>query len=122
MNVETFARWAEIDASQEVLESLRECWAIHPLKINGIEVAAACMSGSEIHFAIAPEWRHRVISRLRTRQFLEPLFDVHGFLTTRNVPNKPHHRFLERMGFMRTWNDGVYDHYFMTELPFGERI
>lgn len=121
MQVETFAKWAEIDASPEVLDSLRNGWTIHPLTINGIEVAAACMSGSEIHFAIAPEWRHRVIARLRAREFLAPLFDVHGFLTTRAEPNKPHHRFLGRMGFMRTWNDGIHDHYMMTELPFGER-
>ena len=94
---------------------------IRSVPVNGIEVAAACMSGSEIHFAIAPEWRHRVIARLRAREFLAPLFDVHGFLTTRTEPNKPHHRFLERMGFMRTWNDGIHDHYMMTELPFGER-
>lgn len=121
MEVETFAKWAEIDASPEVLESLRSEWTIHPLKINSIEVAAACMSGSEIHFAIAPEWRHRVIAKLRTQEFLRPLFEIHGFLTTRAIPNAKHDRFLTRMGFMRTWNDGIHDHYMMTELPFGER-
>ena len=119
MEVETFARWAEIDASPEVLASLRSDWTIHPLKITGIEVAAACMSGSEIHFAIAPEWRRRVISRLRTREFLAPLFEVHGFLTTRTAPDKMRYHFLERIGFVLTWNDGVNNHYFMHKLPFG---
>lgn len=121
MEAETFAIWAGIDAGLEVLENLRGGWTIHPLAINGIEVAAACMSGSEIHFAAAPEWRHRVIARHRTRNFLAPLFAIHGFLTTRSAPNNPHHRFLERMGFALTWNDGVYDHYFMHELPFGKQ-
>lgn len=121
MEVETFAQWAEIDASPAVLESLRDGWTIHPLTINGIEVAAACVSGSEIHFAVSPEWRGRLITRQRTREFLAPLFEAHGFLTTRSVSGSGQRRFLERLGFALTWNDGINDHYMMTELPFGER-
>lgn len=117
---ETFAMWAEIDAGAEDIESL-SAWSMHPLKINGIEVAAACMSGSEIHFAVSKEWRHRAIARHRTREFLAPLFEMHGFLTTRAVPDETRHQFLERIGFALTWNDGVNNHYFMHELPFGKK-
>ena len=121
MEAKTFAKWAGIDAGPEVIESLREGWTIYPLKVGGIEVAAACMSGSEIHFAVSPEWRGRVIAKQRMRDFLAPLFDIYGFLTTRSAPDKVRHRFLERMGFSLTWNDGINDHYFLTELPFGKQ-
>lgn len=115
---EKFAEWSNIDRT--AAEQLTwDGWTMHPYTVDGEIRAIAAMSGSEIHFAIAPQWRHRTIARHRTRDFLAPLFDVHGFLTTRSEPDEKHHRFLTRLGFDRTRDDGKYSHYFMHELPFG---
>ena len=114
-----FAEWAGLDLTPVVADSLRDAWTLHPYMVGDEVRALAAMSGAEIHFAIAPQWRHRTIARQRTRDFLAPLFEVHRFLTTRTEPDEKHHRFLTRLGFERTWSDGKYDHYFMHELPFG---
>ena len=114
--LEQFAEWAGIDPTPEVTASLRDAWTLHPYAVDGEIRAIAAMSGSEIHFAVAPEWRRRLILRGRTREFLAPLMERHGFLTTRAEPAQ--RKFLERIGFSFTWNDGRWDHYMLCELPF----
>jgi hypothetical protein len=113
-----FACWSGLPPADVVMQSLLEEWTLHPLVVNGEIRAIAAMSGSEIHFAIAPQWRHRTITRRRTREFLGPLFEAHGFLTTRAEPDQQHDRFLTRIGFDKTYHDGRFDHYMMTALPF----
>jgi hypothetical protein len=118
--IEQFAQWAGIEPTPEVTASLRDAWTLHPYTVDGEIRAIAAMSGSEIHFAISPQWRHRVITRQRTRDFLRPLFDAYGFLTTRSEPDEKHERFLTRIGFDMTYFDGKYRHYMMAALPFKE--
>lgn len=109
-----FAEWSGIPA-----EAMAD-WTMIPLTVDGEVRAVAAMQGTEIHFVIAPQWRGRTITPKRTRQFLAPLFDVAGFLTTRSTdPAK--HDFLGRIGFDRTRSDGAVDYYMMSELPFGKR-
>ena len=96
-----------------------DSWEFHSYEQDGEVQAIAAIQGTEIHFAIAPNWRHRVIARRRTRSFLAPLFERLGFLTTRSEPSAQHHEFLSRIGFNKTWHDGRFDHYMLTELPFG---
>ena len=114
--IEKFAAWAGI-APEDVQTRLYD-WTPHPGRIDGELVCIAIMSGAEIHFAVAPEWRRRLILRGRTREFLAPLMERHGYLTTRADPKDGHRAFLERLGFSFTWNDGRLDHYFLHELPF----
>ena len=83
--------------------------------------AVAAIQGTEIHFAVAPERRHRVIARQRTRDFLRPIFDSIGFLTTRVVRGDARADFVRRLGFVPTWSDDTMDHFMMTELPFGRK-
>lgn len=96
-----------------------EGWEFIPHKEAGELAAVAALRGTEIHFAVAPGWRHRVIQRSRTRAFLAPLIERAGFLTTRSNDMK-HDRFLTGLGFVRTWSEGAMNHYMLTELPFGE--
>lgn len=87
---------------------------------SGDELAAiAVLDGAEIHFAIAPEHRHRVIVRHRTREFLAPLLDRRGYLTTR-TQHGTQSRFLERLGFTHTWRCEHFDHYMLGALPFSK--
>jgi hypothetical protein len=95
-------------------------WEAHG-HYRGDELAAiAVVQGVEIHFAIAPEHRHRVIARHRTREFLAPLLDRRGYLTTRTVRESPSHPFLLRLGFAWTWRCENFDHYMLGALPFGK--
>jgi len=116
--IHEFAAWAGLPLTQDVIAGLQAGWTFHPYEQDGEIRAIAAMSGTEIHFAIAPAWRHRVIARHRTRAFLAPLMAVHGFLTTRTEPDPKQHRFLERIGFVLTWNCGRYNRYILTALPF----
>ncbi len=95
-------------------------WTLHPWYHGDDMACIAIMHGSEIHFVAAPKWRRRLILRQRTREFLAPLFDRYGFLTTRADPEDGHRAFLERLGFHFTRNDGTTDHFMMHELPFGK--
>lgn len=109
-----FTAWSGIPGAD------MSAWEFKPYVQGGQVRAIAALSGFEIHFAIAPEFRHRVIARHRTREFLAPLLEDKGFLTTRTEPDEGRHKFLTRLGFERTWNDGALDHYMLTAAPFGK--
>lgn len=80
--------------------------------------AVAIVKGTEIHFAM-PQGQRLPARRNDIRNFLAPLMDRLGFLTTRI---QHHHvrekRFVERLGFERTWMDGEFAFYMLTALPF----
>ena len=108
-----FAAWSGVPA--ELLDG----WDFHAHRRAGRPAAIAAMQGTEIHFAVAPEWRGRTIFRSVTRRFLEPLFERRGYLTTRVMAGEPHGRFLARLGFVKTsTRDGV-EYYMLMALPFG---
>ncbi len=115
--LEDFAAWSALELTPGAAELLQR-WTFEPLKIDGQTAAIAAIDGTEIHFAIAPEWRLKTITRARTREFLAPLMELRGFLTTRTEPDAAKDRFLRRLGFCKTWNDGLLDHYILTALPF----
>lgn len=102
----------------EVLQMLHD-WDVTPGYVDGQLVAAIIHAGSEVHFAISKAHRGKVVSRRRTRDFLKPLFDEKGFLTTRLLHDrKGQQRFIERIGFKKTWSDEKYNYFMLTELPF----
>ena len=113
-----FASWADLPASAAMAMA---GWEMCPLVVDGVERGGAAVRGTEIHVAIAPKWRHATMARQRVRDFLAPLMDRAGFLTTRVVPNLGHHRFLSRLGFARTWQQPGVDHYMLCALPFAAR-
>ena len=94
-------------------------WTLHPHQIDGAIRAIAAMQGTEIHFAVAPYWRRRLIQRKNTRDFLAPMMAHRGYLTTRAEAGQ-HREFLTRLGFTMTRTDGAVDYYMMTELPFSK--
>lgn len=112
-----FSCWAGVDrvAADKLLQ---EGWTIHPWMAGDEMACIAIMHGPEIHFVAAPKWRGRLILRKRTQEFLAPLMDRHGYLTTRADPADGHRDFLERLGFVFTWSDGLLDHFMMHKLPF----
>ena len=110
-----FEQWAslehgEIDGSEWEPVGHREA---------GELVAVAMLKGTEIHFAVKPSWRRRLIQRDRTRAFLAPLMERAGFLSTRSV-DETARDFLNRLGFVPTWREGRIQHYMLCGLPFGQ--
>lgn len=89
---------------------------------DGKAVARLMHAGSEVHFEIHPDHRHRVIYRGVTREFLRPLFEQYGFLTTKvPVLDDKSRRFVTRIGFELMWSDRDYDYFMLTALPFGKK-
>lgn len=103
---------------EQALEQLAS-WEIIEGREHDQHVATAIMKGTEIHFAVQPENRRRLIRRKNTQEFLAPLLARHGFLTTRVlVRQEAEKRFVERIGFVPTWSDGLFQFYMLTRLPF----
>lgn len=112
-----FAAWADLPPGTA---DLLADWGLHELRVAGELAALAITRGSEIHFAVQPEWRHRAIQRQRLRALLVAPMSVLGFLTTRVwAPNPTAVRFLGRLGFKETWSDGRVIHFMLCDLPFG---
>jgi hypothetical protein len=104
---------------EEALEKLADMEVV-PFIVRNECRCVALLRGTEIHLVIFPAWRHRCLSRRRIRAFLAPLFNRLGFLTTRvQLTSTDNIVFVERIGFQRTWSDGIFAFFMMTQLPYG---
>ena len=108
--------------TQHDFQPIAEPWSEVFHTKNDVAVARLMHAGSEVHFEVHPEHRHRVIYRGVTREFLRPLFEQYGFLTTK-VPllDSVNKRFVQRIGFVSTWSDMDYDYFMLTALPFEKK-
>lgn len=110
------------DGIGEFDASLFNDWEIIPGYIDGEHAATALLKGTEIHFGIAPGFRRRAVLRERTREFLRPMLERRGFLTTRVLLGAhDKKRFVERVGFASTWADETFQYYLLGQLPFARR-
>ena len=84
---------------------------------RGEHVANLHRIGSEIHLEhlVARKWMTRAL----IHEHLGPALEILGFLTTR-VPrdDTTNRRFIERLGFEKTWSDDQFDYYMLGSLPF----
>jgi hypothetical protein len=111
--------------AQDTGESAAHCAAL----FEGWEVtyhqdaAAALTKGQEIHFVVAQEWRKRLIQRQLTQAFLAPLLaKAGGMLTTRVLREAAGpQKFVERIGFEKTWEDEKFKYYALCSAPFQRR-
>lgn len=94
-------------------------WELVPGVVGGVHVCTAALSGTEIHFGIVPAYRRQLIRRFNTQAFLAPLLARWGLLTTRvRLDRHSQQRFVERLGFVRTWADDTCQYYLLADLPF----
>lgn len=94
-------------------------WEVLPMRIAGEHVATAVVKGTEIHFTLVPGWRPRSCQRGAIREFLSPLFERHGFLTTRVRHERLAQKtFVQRVGFHPTWRDDQHEYYLLGRMPF----
>lgn len=111
-----FLAWCGLPDSlaQEMVE-----WQFIGYHMDGKAVAIAALKGTEIHFAVDPKMRLRTLLRDRIVEFLTPIFEARGFLTTRVMKtSKDAARFIKRLGFEKTNESGSFDHYMLSRVPF----
>lgn len=109
----------ELGISTYDLANALHDWEAVPGYIDGVQVAAIIKKGTEVHFAISHEHRGKTINRRRAREFLAPLLEEMGYLTTKLLHKyKGQQRFIERIGFKKTWSDDRFNYFMLTELPF----
>lgn len=77
------------------------------------------VKGTEVHVCAKPQGRGRVVTRRKIREVLGPVLARFGMLTTRAKKDDPA-TFVRRMGFKKSWSDGVFDYYVLTALPFSK--
>lgn len=98
---------------------LPQQWDIHAIEEDGELLAAVMRNGTEVHLAVAPEHQRRKFSRRRAQQFVAPLLDEYGFLTTRVLHDRTQEKlFVQRLGFKPTWSDHQFKYYLLGRLPF----
>jgi hypothetical protein len=93
-----------------------EGWEPVPLMLAGKHAGTLLVKGMEVHFAIIERPAGSV--RKAVREMLEPVLDRFGMLTTR-VPRtmSKAKKFVRRLGFKPTWNDGEFEYYLLSTLP-----
>lgn len=117
-----FARWIGFDP--KAMEGAG--WDYVPRYEDSELAAVAAVRGFEIHFAVNPTWRRKLITRRRIREFLGPLLADKGFLTTRVMyEDCDSPMFLTRLGFQYTGASFVDGepfvlHYMLSALPYGK--
>lgn len=94
-------------------------WDVFPFELNGQHVWTMIAKGTEVHFALVQGWRPTASMRGAVREFVKPVFERHGFLTTRVMHERVEQKkFVERIGFKPTWKDGNVQYYLLGTLPF----
>lgn len=93
-------------------------WEVFEHYQQGALAGFAILKGTEFHCQLFPGFKLR---RKEMREFLRPLFERHGHLTTRVAHGDlANQRFNKVFGFERTWSDDQFHYFLMAELPFGK--
>lgn len=91
-------------------------WTLSQAFRAGRHVANVFSKGSEIHLEILDA--RRAMTRKNTLEFLKPIFDEYGYVTTRVPLDETEHRLRDVLGFKYMWSDNEYSYWCLTELPF----
>lgn len=94
-------------------------WDVSIAQRNGKDVAIVIVKNCEIHFVSLDE--RKAMSRKNTLEFITPIFEKYGYVTTRVPSHTTDHRLREHLGFTETWRDDNYIYFVLTELPFTKR-
>lgn len=93
-------------------------WEVFEHRQDNTLVGFAMLKGTEFHCHLFEGFKLR---RAEMREFLRPLFERHGHLTTRvEHADLANQRFNKVFGFQRTWSDDRYHYFILDRLPFGK--
>lgn len=93
-------------------------WSVLEYFQDGRIAGFVMLKGTEFHCRLFAGSKLR---RSEMRDFLRPIFERYGHLTTRvEHGDAANERFNKLFGFERTWSDGRYHYFLMSELPFSK--
>ena len=91
-------------------------WEVKEHRTGGALDGIAIMKGTEFHCQLADGFK---LNRDEMREFLRPLFERNGYLTTRvQHEDMANQRFNRAFGFKKTWSDERFHYYVLYKLPF----
>lgn len=99
-------------------QKIPDGWETRPIECDGVHYGDVMLQGSEIHFAVFPEYRRRGWSRRVARTVLGKLLEERKFLTTRSEPGDATESIIRRLGFVQTNEDANYRYWWLDTLPF----
>jgi hypothetical protein len=103
---------------QQITEYLKD-WDAIAIQDEDQHVGTLIAKGCEIHIALVEGYQPKSSKRRIIKQFLQPLFDEHGYVTTRiRHSSLKEKRFVERVGFTPSWKDADFQYYFLGVMPF----
>lgn len=103
---------ASLGASPDALDG----WQVHAAQRAGVDVGFVIIRGPEFHIlSTAPG---RAMTRKNILAFVKPVFEEHGYITTRVPLAETDHRLRQALGFTRSWDDEQYSYWAMTALPY----
>lgn len=105
------------EIQQQAIKAEADGWEVlRHFSADGQLDGAAALKGTEFHCQLVEGFR---MNRADMREFLRPLFERHGFLTTRVAhEDMANQRFNRVFGFEKTWSDETFHYYILTALPF----
>lgn len=106
--------------AQELIPIADQCrkegWEVFEHTTDGVMDGFAILKGTEFHCQLADGFR---LNRSEMREFLRPLFEREGHLTTRVAHDDlANQRFNKVFGFERTWSDDRFHYFLLDKLPF----
>lgn len=91
-------------------------WTETAAYARGRRVALTLTKGCEIH--IIPIEHKKMMTRKNIKACLKPLLEQFGMVTTRYPINEGVPRLMKKLGFERTWDDGLMSYWMLTQLPY----
>lgn len=98
----------------------KDGWDVQIAQRDGKDVAIVIVKGTEIHFCSLDE--KRAMTRKNTLQFLRPIYDEWGFVTTRTPITETEDRLRLVLGFRRQWQCDRFIYWTLFQLPWIKKI
>lgn len=95
-------------------------WTVAQAFRAGEPVGYVITKGPEIHMLAMSD--KKAMSRRNILEFLQPLLDTHGYVTTRVPLSETDHRLRIKLGFQRTWQDANYSYWALTSIPYEKHV
>lgn len=91
-------------------------WTVHMAQRDGEDVGFVITRAMEIH--ILPLVDKKAISRRNILQYMVPLLEKFGYVTTRVPLAETDHRLRVALGFEQTWSDTRCTYWALTKLKY----
>lgn len=105
----------EIPISRSAYGNSLYGWDVRPIQVDGKQIGVLLLNGNEIHVQLQKDGALKYMRRAIKQCVVDHLPNL-GYMVTRTFDDAQVIRFLERLGFYRTGQDGQLLHYRLDEL------